>query len=224
MGRSETDRLAVRRLRCWPRRAAPKYAIVIAKNAHYGENMAAEELGHFLWGVTGAEFTIRRDSEPASEFEIMVGNTNRKKMEEIPGDLRTDNWEGFTLFREDAKLYIMGNIPRATLFGVYDFLDVELGVRFLTAEVTHVPAKPMLKVQMKSRTFSPRFERRTIWSDLGGASKLRNRMNGAEFYLIDSKLGGIKWVGPAKVLSLDCRTSKRLMGPLEDPLKQKECF
>jgi len=174
-----------------------KYAIVIAKNAHYGENMAAEELGHFLWGVTGAEFTIRRDSEPASEFEIVVGNTNRKKMEEIPGDLRTDNWEGFTLFREDAKLYIMGNIPRATLFGVYDFLDVELGVRFLTAEVTHVPAKPMLKVQMKSRTFSPRFERRTIWSDLGGASKLRNRMNGAEFYLIDSKLGGIKWVGPA---------------------------
>ena len=68
-----------------------RYAIVVAQNADYGEKMAGEELSHFLWGVTAAEFPIRRDSEPASEFEIVVGNTNRKKMKEIPEDLRTES-------------------------------------------------------------------------------------------------------------------------------------
>jgi len=173
-----------------------RYAIVIAGSADYGEEKAANELAHFLWRMTGAEFPVRLDSEPVSDLEIVVGNTNRKKLTDIPDNLRTDNWEGFTLLREGAKLYIMGNIPRATLYGVYDFLDVELGVRFLTAEVNHVPLQPVLKVPMESRVFAPKIERRTIWSDLGGESKLRNRMNGAEFYLISSKLGGVKWVGP----------------------------
>ena len=40
----------------------------------------------------------------------------------------------------------MGNIPRGTLYGVYDFLHEELGCRFLAPEVNHVPSKPTLKV------------------------------------------------------------------------------
>ena len=90
----------------------------------------------------------------------------------------------------------MGNIPRGTLYGVYDFLDVELGVRFLTAEVTHVPNRRALKVDMRSRMFAPGIERRTIWESLGGESMLRNRMNGHAFYLISPTLGGVKWIGP----------------------------
>ena len=173
-----------------------KYRIIIGPEADYGEEMAAQELALFLKEMTGAEFPIETDDALAADFEIVLGDTRRKGKGDFPEDLRTDRWEGFTLLREGAKLYIRGNIPRATLFGVYDFLDVELGVRFLTAEVTHVPRQPTLRVAMESRVFAPRIERRTIWESLGGPSMLRNRMNGHAFYLIDPKLGGVKWVGP----------------------------
>ena len=39
-----------------------RYVIVIDKDAHYGEDLAAKELAHFLWGMTGAEFPVERDS------------------------------------------------------------------------------------------------------------------------------------------------------------------
>jgi len=171
------------------------YRIVIGRDADYGEKLAAKELAHFLFGMTQAEFPVIPDTEPETDLEIVLGNTNRKKLEDIPADLRTDNWEGFTLLREGRKLIIMGNIPRGTLYGVYDFLDVELGVRFLTPEANHVPNRPMLKVAMKSRMYAPPIERRTIWEVLGGRTTVRNRMNGQAFQVADAKLGGVRVVG-----------------------------
>ena len=174
-----------------------QYRIVIADDADYGETLAAKELAHFLLRMTGVEFPVGRDKSPVSDFEIVLGSTNRKSLEDIPKDLRTDNWEGFTILREDAKLYIMGNIPRGTLYGVYDFLDVELGVRFLTAEVTHVPVKRVLEVPLRSRTYGPVIEQRAIWLGLGGQSMaVRNRMNALAFTVANSKLGGVKTIGP----------------------------
>ena len=104
-------------------------------------------------------FLIRdRDGIYSNAFQNRVESMG---IEDLPESLRTDNWEGFTLFRDRAKLYIMGNIPRGTLYGVYDFLDVELGVRFLTAEANHVPSRPTLEVQVVSRSYGPPIERRT---------------------------------------------------------------
>ena len=172
------------------------YSIIIAKDAGYGGDLGAKELALFLKKMTGAEIPIKGDDTPASDFEIVLGNTNRKSIDDIPKKLRTDNWEGFTILREKTKLYIMGNIPRGTVYGVYDFLDVELGVRFLTAEVTHVPRKPTLKVVVESRMFAPKFERRSICESLGGPMIVRNRMNASSYYVADRKLGGVKWIGP----------------------------
>ena len=172
-----------------------KYRIVIGGSAAHGEEQAAKELALFLGQITGAEFPVERDDTPASKFEIVLGDTNRKSRKDIPEHLRTDNWEGFVLLREDARVYILGNIPRATLYGVYDFLDVELGVRFLTPDATHVPKRLTLALALKSRMYAPPIERRTIWEGLGGSTVFRNRMNGIGWG-ISSQLGGVKWVGP----------------------------
>ena len=174
-----------------------RYAIVIGAEADYGEDMAARELALFLHQITGAEFPIRHDDAPASDFEIVLGRTRRKSMSRVPAHLRNDNWEGFAIVREGDRLYIMGNIPRGTLYGVYDFLDVELGVRFLADGVNHVPEAPTLKVDMASRQYAPPIERRTIWEGLGGDMMLRNRMNGAGFVVLNHKLGGVKIIGAA---------------------------
>ncbi len=171
-----------------------QYKIVIAEDAPQGEAQAAKELAKYLNQITGAQFPITGDAAPESQFEIVVGDTRRKSRSDVPEELRTDNWEGFTLLRDDVKLYIMGNIPRATLYGVYDFLDVELGVRFLTPEATHVPENPTLTVAMKSRTYGPAIERRTIWEG-GNGVVIENRLNGISFGHLGDELGGVKWVG-----------------------------
>ena len=174
-----------------------KYQIVIGEEAHYGEELAARELALFLNQMTGAEFPIRRDDQPTGKFEIVLGNTSRKSLADVPAGLKTDNWEGFAIIREGANIFIMGNIPRGTLYGVYDLLDVELGVRFLADEVNHVVKRSTLKLDLQSRTVAPPIERRTIWEPLGGDSMLRNRLNGAGFAVLDTRLGGVKVIGPS---------------------------
>ena len=171
------------------------YSIVIAKQAHDAEVHAAKELAYYLKQISGANFPIKRDDTPVSQNEIVVGPTNRMSLEDVPAVVKNDNWEGFALVRCGPQLVIIGNIPRATLYGVYDFLDVELGVRWLAPEATHVPAQPALQVAMSSRSYAPPFERRTIWS--GGLGVItQNRMNGSAFGIANERLlGGVKWVG-----------------------------
>ena len=174
-----------------------RYAIVIAADAHDAEKLAAKELAYFLKKMTGAVFPIRHDDAPPTGTEIVLGHTARKQLDSLPSHLRIDNWEGFAIVREGDRLLIMGNIPRGTLYGVYDFLDVELGVRFLAHRVNHVPRRPTLRIPVTSRAYGPPLERRTIWEGglLGDATR-RNRMNGISFQVLDEKtLGGVKTIG-----------------------------
>lgn len=174
-----------------------RYTIVIARDAGPAETLAAKELVLFLKKMTGATFPVRTDDAPITGTEIVLGNTTRRKRDDLPPHLRTDNWEGFSIVREGERLVIVGNIPRATLYGVYDFLDVELGVRFLAHKVNHVPRRPTLEVSVTSRVYGPPIERRTIWEGgLLGDATLRNRMNGLSFQALDEKtLGGVKMIG-----------------------------
>ncbi|MCH2202753.1 MAG: DUF4838 domain-containing protein [Fuerstiella sp.] len=174
-----------------------RYSIVIAAEAHAAEQLAAEELALFLRKMTGATFPVRHDDTPATDTEIVLGNTSRRNLNDLPPALRIDNWEGFAIVREKTRLLIMGNVPRATLYGVYDFLDVELGVRFLAHHVNHIPWRPTLKIAAKSRSYGPPLERRTIWEGgLLGDATLRNRMNGISYQVLDEKkLGGVKMIG-----------------------------
>jgi len=173
------------------------YVIVIGRQAGPALKVAAKELAFFLGRMTGAVFPVRSDEAAISDTEIVLGDTDRRKIDELPPYLRTDNWEGFAIVREGERLLILGNIPRATLYGVYDFLDVELGVRFLAHAVNHVPRRPVLEVPVTSRVYGPPLERRTIWEGglLGDATR-RNRMNGISFQVLDEKtLGGVKMIG-----------------------------
>lgn len=173
------------------------YVIVIAENAKQGERDAARELALWLGRMTGAQAPIVSDTTAPQAREIIVGDTNRKALADLPATLRTENLEGFSLVREDQRLLIMGNIPRGTLYGVYDLLDVELGVRFLAHAVTHVPRRPTLELALTSRTYGPPLERRTIWEGTPqGNAIVRNRLNGLSFQVVREKvLGGVKMVG-----------------------------
>ncbi len=143
------------------KKGTTNYSIVIAQDAPQPVEHAANELSYFLNEMTGAEFVIKRDDAPAGAYEIVLGQTNRKSLSDIPPQLHPKAWEGFVILPEDGKLYIIGGrIPRGTLYGVYDFLEQELGVRFLAPQVNHVPRKPTLGARVSARVFDPAFEYR----------------------------------------------------------------
>ena len=79
------------------------YGIVIAQNADKRIVTASEELAHFLTTMTRAKFEVRRDDSPVSDFEIVLGETNRKMLEGVPPALRPKTWEGFAILSEGTS-------------------------------------------------------------------------------------------------------------------------
>ncbi len=182
-----------------------EYVIVIGKNASAAIRYAAEEMRYFLNKMTGATYDIVSDAMAARDKEIVIGKTVRFSMEQIPKDLRPAVLEGFVIYRDGSKLVFLGNSDRAVLYGVYDFLEQELGCRFLAANFNHVPSKPSLSLDFKSRRYDPPLEKRNVVNPHEGEKwhenekwTVRARLNGNWSCVpMEKKLGGAKYIGAA---------------------------
>lgn len=194
------------------------YVIVIARDAPEGIRYAARELAFFVREMTGAELSTVDDSSPAGDFEFVIGETNRKRLGDVPENLQPHRLEGLVILPEGKKLFIMGNSSRGTLYGVYDLLEQELGVRFLTVgpvaidhgqvtlgAVNHVPSRPTLRVDITARRYDPPLEYRNIcWPPDDSTWSVRARLNATWGHVPMRKmLGGVKWVGPSFVHTFD---------------------
>ena len=56
-------------------------------------------------------------------------------------DLSDLNQEGFYILPKDGNIFIFGASLKSVIFGVYEFLERQLGVRFLAPECSHTPSK-----------------------------------------------------------------------------------
>lgn len=109
------------------------YTIVLAKDASVTERTAANELKTLLGQISGATFNVRTPP-PTPQKAIYVGWTAETGVNKSAADD-----EGYTYKTIGDNLYIYGGSKRGTMYGVYAFLERELGVRWLTSEVTHLP-------------------------------------------------------------------------------------
>ena len=105
--------------------------IVVADDAGPSERYAAEEFrDHF--GRAGVRLPPPGPARgSAGHVLIGPGAAGAKPQEFGPEDFAIEVAEG--------RIAIAGGRPRGTLYGVYAFLEDCLGVRFLTADHTHVP-------------------------------------------------------------------------------------
>lgn len=185
-----------------------EYSIVIGAEAAAAERLAAEELALFLGRMTGADFpVVHANVGAASGPEIILGRTARNDDRELPEHLRPELSEGFAIVPRDDDLIIIGNTPRGTLYGVYDFLEQDLGVRFLAPDATHVPLQPTLAVDVTERVYEPPLEYRNIYDDARWC--VRNRLNATWSWVpMEGELGGVRFIGPSFV-----HTFKHLLPP-----------
>ncbi len=139
---------------------ARDYAVVISQSATATEKYAAEQLTKYVYKVTGKALSYETDGSYTGGKVISIGRTASLESSGLKADETTLKTDGFIVKNKGNSLYICGGGDRGTLYGVYDFLEYFLGVKFLTAEATYVPEKPNASVYKSNRTEVPAFDYR----------------------------------------------------------------
>jgi len=125
------ERLDVRDMKGW--------SIVVAKDALESERYAAEEFRDFFALATGHRLAIREES-PAATHNVFIGASPSLKKSALAQALdATYKPEELRIVITAENIAIVGGKPRGVLYGVYQFLEDALGVRFLSRDITHVP-------------------------------------------------------------------------------------
>lgn len=140
------------------KREIKDYRIIYPADCMPAEKNAARQLGIYLEKISGAAPDISDDGATVSDCEICIGRTNRT-LSELPG-----NKEGYKIYSEDEKLFILGGSGRGTLYGVYDYLQM-LGCRFYAADTEIIPNGDTLVLPEDPVCSAPAFEYRdTFWT------------------------------------------------------------
>ena len=123
------------------------YSIVLCNNASISEQTAAKELQSYLEQIGGVVLPIiNRDQLEEGQKHIFIGY-NKKYGAEYDVERPDKNDEGFTYRNVGDNIWIYGGSQRGTMYGVYSFLENELGVRWYTKDYTHL--KSIKKWQFK---------------------------------------------------------------------------
>ncbi len=181
-----------------------RYVVVVAPNASATVRHAARELASDLHLISGAHFAIttRRPTGPA----IYVGSGAALRAAFPKLRLSTLPGEGFVIQTAGGNLALAGKDDRGTLYGVYSFLEDQLGVRWYSPHDTLIPHRARITLPPLHERRKPAFTYRDMceylvlqhsrWdahlklngihvpkrADLGGTNRL---FNGAEdFYAL----------------------------------------
>ena len=146
--------------------------IVIFSNELHSEtiNTAISELSRFLYASAGAvcvsESGIRALNKNEIGFAIGLAEGKHVSFED-------KNDDAFVSFVDSGIIYICGKIDRATLYGVYEFLESVVGVRFLSITATYVPnlkEKGIVVPESYKKDENPVFDIRSYWTHDGEVS------------------------------------------------------
>lgn len=164
--------------------------VVVSPTASPSEQYAAREFQEFYAQASGLRLPIVAKCD-RPDRHVFIGPSPELLASAVGFDAAKMPAEDFRLVVRDDLIAIAGGPPRGTLYGVYQFLEDQLGVRFLTFDHTYVPALPPSPrlVSLDSSIHPPLAFR---WSYYGEnhdhpefATRLRNNT-----IAVDPKLGG----------------------------------
>jgi len=120
-------------------RTMADWAIVVADTAIESERYAAEEFRDFFAQATGHLLAIRSASVSGTK-NVFIGASDALKNSNLAHVLdREYAEEELRIVIGPDNIAIVGGRPRGVLFGVYQFLEDAMGMRFLAKDYTHVP-------------------------------------------------------------------------------------
>jgi len=140
-----------------------EYRIVIPEAAPAPTANAAIELVRWLDEVTGARFAIVTDDRRPQPREISVGRTNRLHKRHVDFTNTDLQQFGYAIAVEGERLLLVGG-NRGPDSAVFALLEEDLGCRWYTPAITHIPRRPTLRLRPTLRTYVPQLQHRTAFS------------------------------------------------------------
>ena len=116
------------------------YCIAMDKDASESEQFAAKELQHWVKECGGVELPIKAIEDKHTGYRIVVGYNSYIKTK-IGTEPPALNDESFTYRSSGGDILIYGGKQRGTMYGVFSFLERELGCRFYTPAVSIAPKR-----------------------------------------------------------------------------------
>jgi len=112
--------------------------IVVAAGAIASESYAAKEFQELFGQASGLELPIVHKID-RPDRHVFIGSGKPMQSSRVGFGVDGLGPEDLRIIVRNQNIAIAGGRPRGTLYGVYTFLEDYLGVRFLTADHTHVP-------------------------------------------------------------------------------------
>ncbi len=136
------------------------WTLVVADDALPSERYAAEEFQWLFREAMGTELPLAAQASKKRR-NIFIGPGAAKESGQLSETGHLGE-EGLCIQIKPENIIITGGRPRGTLYGVYEFMERYLSVRFLTKDHTHIPKHQSLQLPIESYTYVPTFEFR--WS------------------------------------------------------------
>lgn len=168
--------------------------IVIGESASDTERFAANKFAEYFKKVSGKTLSIVTDDGEISEFEFVIGSTNRFSYE------FTDEIDGSYVIKSiENGIAILGQGNRGTIYGVFGFLEKYLGVKHFTKDLIVTPEKQELILpQSIDEKYNASFEyTETDWlSPHDVEYSIANGLNGNTYRTIPENMGGtVDYIG-----------------------------
>ncbi len=112
---------------------------MIPEDALPSERYAAQEFRQLLAQIVGGTPPIRT-SASRTAGNMYIGPSESMFRSEVAVDTTGLGEEELVIRIGSHNIAIVGGRPRGTLYGVYEFFERYAGVRFLTADCTHLPS------------------------------------------------------------------------------------
>jgi len=166
-------------------------SIVLPQGADELEQHAANELQRYVKTMTGVTLQIVSEPERPAGYGIWLGRTEAARSAGFTLTESRLGRDGYAAEATDKDLVIVGRCPIGTLFGVYDLIEREFGVRWCEPDKKLgevVPTGKTLSVGSFRREFKPSFDYRWVGD---GDWALKQRMNVK--VTVNGKPVGVNW-------------------------------
>ncbi|MFH1919187.1 MAG: DUF4838 domain-containing protein [Planctomycetota bacterium] len=142
--------------------------IVLPADSTPTEEFAAAELQRYLLRISDAEVPIVGEGEGGEGPRVLIGRTAIG--EQALNELVSDDTDAFLVKRTGDALVLAGRSQRATLYAVYDFLEDDLGCRWLAPgpDWEEIPALSTIAISEVDRAESPAMDYRFLRLTMGG--------------------------------------------------------
>ena len=131
--------------------------VVVDANANQTELYAANELASYIEQVTGKAVYVGTQKRTTNNIYVSTDTSLNLNMDSFK--LSTDG---------NGNIHINGTDDRGTLYGVYEYEEQNLGIKFLTEEYTYVPVTNNQISSLsdsQKRTYEPAFNYRTYMNN-----------------------------------------------------------